>query len=105
MLSYHHGAGAVLSGLAANFTFNYRCCLQFNGLYMYGHDIQPAAHRFRGAPIPLQYLGTAVPVGFIQSRPATFSGGFADVEWLAYPWMYVMIRYDGVNSTADHSMA
>ena len=28
----------------------------------------------------------------------TFSGGFVDAEWLAYPWMYVMIRYDGVNS-------
>ena len=24
-----------------------------------------------------------------------------DAEWLAYPWMYVMIRYDGVNSTSD----
>ena len=40
-----------------------------------------------GNLIPLQNLSTAVPVGFIHSTPATFSGGFADVEWLAYPWM------------------
>ncbi len=26
-------------------------------------------------------------MGFIHSTPASFSGGFADVEWLAYPWM------------------
>lgn len=54
-----------------------------------------------GNLIPLQNLQQSVPVGFIQSTPATFSGGFADVEWLAYPWMYVMFRYDGVNSSAD----
>ena len=35
----------------------------------------------------------------------TFSGGFVDVEWLAYPWMYVMIRYDGVNSHSDYANA
>lgn len=84
-----------------NFTFNYRCCLQFNALYMFGHDMNLLPIDSSGALIPLQNLGTAVPVGFIQSRAATFSGGFADVEWLAYPWMMVLMRYDGVNSTAD----
>ena len=24
--------------VGGNMTFNYRCCLQFNALYMYGHD-------------------------------------------------------------------
>ena len=75
----------------ANFTFNYRCCLQFNALYMYGHDMNLLPIDSAGALIPLQNFGTAVPVGFIQSRPATFSGGFADVEWLAYPWMMVLM--------------
>ena len=42
------------------------------------------------------------PVGFIHGRPTTFSGGFADVEWLAYPWMMVLMRYDGVNSNSDY---
>jgi hypothetical protein len=87
--------------VGANMTFNYRCCLQFNALYMYGHDYNLLPIDAAGDLIPLQNLSTAVPVGFIHSTPATFSGGFVDAEWLAYPWMYVMIRYDGVNSTSD----
>ena len=87
--------------VGGNFTFNYRCCLQFNALYMYGHDNSVLPIDSTGALIPLQNLGTAVPIGFIQSTPATFSGGFADVEVLTYPWMYVMFRYDAVNSTSD----
>jgi len=87
--------------VGGNVTFNYRCCLQFNALYMFGHDMNLLPIDSTGALIPLQNLSSAVPVGFIRSTPATFSGGFVDAEWLAYPWMYVMIRYDGVNSTAD----
>jgi hypothetical protein len=87
--------------VGGNMTFNYRCCLQFNALYMYGHDYNLLPIDADGNLIPLQSLSEAVPVGFIHSTPATFAGGFADVEWLAYPWMYVMFRYDGVNSTSD----
>ena len=86
--------------VGGNMTFNYRCCLQFNALYMYGHDYNLLPIDSSGNLIPLQNLST-VPVGFIHSTPATFSGGFVDAEWLAYPWMYVMIRYDGVNSSSD----
>jgi hypothetical protein len=57
-----------------------------------------------GALIPLPVSG-AVPVGFVRGSPSTFSGGFVDAEWLAYPWMYVMIRYDGVNSNSDYHNA
>jgi len=101
------GTSAVITArepfyrVGGNMTFNYRCCLQFNALYMYGHDMNLLPIDANGNLIPLQNLSTAVPVGFIHSTPATFSGGFADAEWLAYPWMYVMIRYDGVNSTSD----
>jgi len=87
--------------VGGNMTFNYRCCLQFNALYMFGHDENLLPIDASGMLIPLQNLGTAVPVGFIHSTPATFSGGFVDAEWLAYPWMYVIVRYDGVNSTSD----
>ncbi len=87
--------------VGGNLTFNYRCCLQFNALYMYGHDINLLPIDASGNLIPLQNLSAAVPVGFIHSTPATFSGGFVDAEWLAYPWMYVMIRYDEVNSNSD----
>jgi hypothetical protein len=101
------GTAAVITArepfyrVGGNMTFNYRCCLQFNALYMYGHDYNLLPVDASGSLIPLQNLSTAVPVGFIHSTPATFSGGFVDAEWLAYPWMYVMIRYDGVNSTSD----
>jgi hypothetical protein len=101
------GTAAVITArepfyrVGGNMTFNYRCCLQFNALYMYGHDYNLLPIDANGNLIPLQNLSTAVPVGFIHSTPATFSGGFVDAEWLAYPWMYVLIRYDGVNSTSD----
>jgi hypothetical protein len=87
--------------VGGNFTFNYRCCLQVNALYMFGHDMNLLPIDANGSLIPLQNLNQAVPVGFVRSTPATFSGGFVDVEWLAYPWIYVMMRYDGVNSTSD----
>jgi hypothetical protein len=88
--------------VGGNMTFNYRCCVQFNALYMYGHDYNL---------LPVDSTGTlvsvsgAAPVGFVRGSPATFSGGFADVEWLAYPWMYLMLRYDAVNSQSDYANA
>ena len=82
-------------------TFNYRCCVQFNALYMYGRDMNLLPIDAAGNLINLQNPGESIPVGFIRSTPATFSGGFADVEWLAYPWMMVLMRYDAVNSNAD----
>ena len=86
--------------VGGNVTFNYHN-LQFNGLYMYGHDYNLLPVDAQGNLIPLQNPSQAVPVGFVHGTPATFSGGFADVEWLAYPWMMVLMRYDGVNSTSD----
>jgi hypothetical protein len=87
--------------VGGNMTFNYRCCLQFNALYMFGHDMNLLPVDSMGGLIPLQDLGSTSPAGFVQGRGATFSGGFADVEWLAYPWMMVLMRYDAVNSNAD----
>ena len=107
--------GATLEGLptvvtalepfyrvGGNMTFNYRCCLQFNALWMYGHDNNLLPVDANGMLVPLPVSGTTLPVGFNSGRSATFSGGFADVEWLAYPWMMVLMRYDGVNSTSDY---
>ena len=90
--------------VGGNFTYNYRCCVQINALYMYGHDYNLLPVDATGALIPLPVSG-AVPVGFVRGSPSTFSGGFVDAEWLAYPWMYVMIRYDGVNSNSDYHNA
>jgi len=86
--------------VGGNFTFNYHN-LQVNGLYMYGHDYNLLPINAQGNVIPLQNLSQSLPVGFVHGTPASFSGGFADVEWLAYPWMMVLMRYDGVNSTSD----
>ena len=86
--------------VGGNFTFNYHN-VQFNGLYMYGHDYNLLPIDSNGALIPLP-VSDATPVGFVHGSPVTFSGGFVDAEWLAYPWMYVMIRYDGVNSNSDY---
>jgi len=41
----------------------------------------------------------------VHGSPSTFSGGFADALWLAYPWMYVMFRWDAVNSNSDYHNA
>ena len=104
------GTGAVLTArepfyrVGGNMTFNYRCCLQFNALYMYGHDYNLLPVDSTGTLIPLPANG-ATPVGFVRGSPATFSGGFADAEWLAYPWVYIMIRYDAVNSNSDYHNA
>ena len=88
--------------VGGNFTYNYKCCLQFNGLFMYGHD-------YNLLPVDLNGVSTLAtentPVGFVHGSPATFSGGFVDAEWLAYPWMYVMLRYDAVNSNSDYHNA
>jgi hypothetical protein len=101
------GTAAVVSArepfyrVGANMTFNYRCCLQFNALYMFGRDQNQLPVDSTGTLIPLQNLGQVAAAGFVGGPAATFSGGFADVEWLAYPWMMVMFRYDGVNSNSD----
>ncbi len=90
--------------VGGNVTFNYRCCVQVNALYMYGHDANQLPVDATGALVPLP-VASATAVGFISGSPTTFSGGFADVEWLAYPWMYVMFRYDAVNSNSDYHNA
>jgi len=69
---------------------------------MYGHDYNLLPVDTNGDPIT---LSGNTPVGFVRGSPATFSGGFADVEWLAYPWLYVMFRWDAVNSQSDYHNA
>jgi hypothetical protein len=83
--------------VGGDFNFNYRK-LNFYGLYMYGHDnnLLPA---FLGIPLPLP--PGLLPDGFVHGTPATFSGGFLQADYMAYPWMMLIMRYDAVNSTAD----
>ena len=39
--------------------------------------------------------------GFMNGVPATFSGGFMQADYMLYPWMMVIMRWDSVHSTAD----
>jgi hypothetical protein len=70
--------------------FHYR---QFNlyGLYMYGHD-HDVVPTLNGA-------GTAFTLS--QGTPVTFDGGFIQADYMVYPWLMAIMRWDAVNSTAD----
>jgi hypothetical protein len=84
-----------------DFNFNYR---NFNlyGLYMYGHDnnLIPVDASGTMIPLPVPTSGSTA-VGFIGGTPATFSGGFVQADYMVYPWMMAIMRYDSVNSSAD----
>jgi hypothetical protein len=77
--------------VGGDFDFNYR---QFNlyGLYMYGHDKDI---------LPFTPTDFAGPTGFISGSPATFSGGFIQADYMAYPWLMMIMRWDRVQSRAD----
>jgi hypothetical protein len=84
--------------VGGDFSFNYR---NFNllGVYMYGRD-----HNL----LPVDEVGNifpATPTGFIRGVPTTFGGGFLEADYLAYPWMMLIMRYDGVNSSSDYANA
>lgn len=84
-----------------DFNFNYRR-LNLYGLYMYGRDTSLLPIDNTGALIPLPLAGgPPVPVGFVRGVPATFDGGFAQADYMIFPWMMAIMRYDVVNSTAD----
>jgi len=42
-----------------------------------------------------------LPVRFVSSVPAKFSGGFAQADYLLLPWIMAIMRWDSVNSSAD----
>jgi hypothetical protein len=69
-----------------DFSFNYHSFNLF-GLYMYGHD--------------KNLLPKTDGSGFVSGVPAHFNGGFLEADYLAFPWMMTIMRYDRVQSTAD----
>jgi hypothetical protein len=87
--------------VGGDFTFNYRA-FKIYGLYMYGHDVNELPVDGTGTPVPLPIDPAGPqPVGFVHAGPATFGGGFLQAEYLIYPWMMAIMRYDAVNSTED----
>jgi hypothetical protein len=85
-----------------DFSVNYRA-LNVYGLYMYGHDNNQLPIDVTGTlvPLPLTPLSVPLPVGFVRGRPATFSGGFAQADYMVYPWLMGIFRWDVVNSGED----
>jgi hypothetical protein len=89
--------GALFSNLGvfhepfyrAGGAFDYKLHNRFElyGLYEHGHDSNHA----------LNSGGTAL----VSATPVTFSGGFLEAEFWAYPWLIATMRYDGVNSPTD----
>ena len=84
-----------------NFSFNYRT-LNIFGVYMYGHDTDQLPLDVTGTPIPVPIdpAGT-LPASFVHGAPASFSGGFVQADFLAYPWLMAIMRWDAVNSWED----
>jgi hypothetical protein len=72
--------------VGGDFSFNYRTFNLF-GLYMYGHDHD--------------LLFNNGYTGFVTGSPATFNGGFLEADYLLYPWMMTIMRWDRVQSSAD----
>ena len=84
-----------------DFSFNYRKLNVF-GLYMYGRDnnLLPVDADGNVLVLPLSPSGP-LPVRFAKDMPANFSGGFVQADFLALPWLMAIMRWDGVNSSAD----
>jgi hypothetical protein len=72
--------------LGVNANFNYR---NFNlfGMYLYGHD--------------RNQIPTETSDGFTPGPSVHFGGGFMEADYLAFPWMMTILRWDNVNSASD----
>jgi hypothetical protein len=68
--------------VGGDFSFNYHMFNLF-GQFLYGRD---------------QNLSPLLPAG----SPAHFSGSFLEGDYLVYPWMMAIVRWDRVNSAADY---
>ncbi len=84
-----------------DFSFNFRT---FNvyGLYMFAHDknLLPVDANGNVILLPLSSTGP-FPTRFVSSVPAKFNGGFVQADYLALPWVMLIMRWDGVHSGAD----
>jgi hypothetical protein len=77
--------------VGGDFSFNYRTFNLF-GQFLYGHDQNL---------LPLIPAGATLPTSFTPGSAAHFSGGFLEADYLVYPWMMAIMRWDRVNSTGD----
>jgi len=67
--------------------YKFRNRFELWGVFEHGHDANKA----------LNDDATAL----VAATPVTFTGGFLEAEFWAYPWLVAKMRYDGVNSPND----
>jgi hypothetical protein len=86
--------------VGGDFSLNYR---NFNlfGVYMYGHDHNLLPVDTGGNVVFPPPSSAPFPVALIRGTAATFSGGFLEADYMPYPWMMLIMRYDAVNWWAD----
>jgi hypothetical protein len=84
-----------------DFDLNYRN-LNIYGLYMHGNDRNLLPVDNTGMVIALPPSGAPpLPASLFQGRDAEFDGGFMQADYQVYPWMFLIMRYDAVNASAD----
>lgn len=67
--------------------FRYRSKLEIYGVGLVGHDNNHLVDTAAGT--------------IVSSKPVTFTGGFAVVNYWVFPWLIGTMRYDFVNSPSD----
>jgi hypothetical protein len=77
--------------VGGDFSFNYRTFNLF-GQFLYGRDQNL---------LPFTPATATLPTGFTTGSAAHFSGGFLEADYLVFPWMMTIMRWDRVNSWAD----
>src|SRR5215831_14345944 len=77
--------------VGGDFSFNYRT-FNFFGQYIYGRDQNL---------LPILPAGFVLPAGLATGHPVSYSGGFLESDYLALPWMMLIMRWDAVHSKAD----
>jgi hypothetical protein len=87
--------------LGGDFDFGYHGVFNLYGLFMYGRDHNLLPVDSAGALVPLPLATGTMISGFMNGVPATFSGGFMQADYMLYPWMMLIMRWDSVHSTAD----
>ena len=80
--------------VGGDFNFNYRT-FNLYGVIVYGHDHNLVPVDDLLNPFPL------LPTHFVRGTPVTYTGGFVQADYMPYPWMMLIMRYDAVNSTSD----
>ena len=78
--------------VGGDFNFNYHAFNLF-GQFIYGRDQNL---------LPVIPAGQPLPNGFGTGSPAHYSGGFVEGDYLFYPWLMAIMRWDRVNSNADY---